>query len=72
MAGDEVFAAHVCPDHSGVQTDVGTLKQAVIDLWAAVNALRNRLPVWATLLIAGQAAAIGALGAALISHALGG
>jgi hypothetical protein len=40
-----------CPAHSGVCNEVENLKRTDKDQWDAINELRNRLPVWATLVI---------------------
>lgn len=37
-----------CTVCSGLQADIVTLKESDRDQWTAINALRNRLPLWAT------------------------
>ena len=34
-----------------VETEVDTLKESDVKQWAAIEKLRNRLPIWATTLI---------------------
>lgn len=40
-----------CPLHSGIEADVTQLKTDNEKQWAAIDQLRNRLPVWATAVI---------------------
>ena len=45
----------VCPSHSGVAAEIKSIRQQQEtdreELWAAIDRLRNRLPVWATAVI---------------------
>jgi len=40
-----------CKAHSGVDERIKNLEDSDKDQWQVINQLRNRLPVWATLLI---------------------
>ena len=44
-------ASELCSQHSGFLTEIETLKESDKEQWLAINQLRNRLPVWATLFI---------------------
>ena len=41
----------VCEAHSGIVADVKQLQKDTTEQWIAINQLRNRLPVWATIVI---------------------
>lgn len=43
--------------------EIETLKRSDVDQWTAINNLRNRLPLWATMAMTGGGALIGFLGA---------
>ncbi|MBN1392936.1 MAG: hypothetical protein JW947_09055 [Sedimentisphaerales bacterium] len=49
-----------CPAHSGIEKEIETLKESDKKQWEAIDHLRNRLPVWATLLISVLTFALGA------------
>lgn len=49
-----------CPAHSGIEKEIEALQGSDRDQWDAINHLRNRLPVWATLLISVLTFALGA------------
>ena len=40
-----------CPLHSGIKADVEQLQNENEKQWVAIDQLRNRLPVWATVVI---------------------
>lgn len=40
-----------CPAHSGIDTDIANIKLDVSAQWSAIDKLRNRPPVWATVVI---------------------
>ena len=40
-----------CKLHSGVMSDVKSLKDSDIMQWKAIERLQNRLPIWATAII---------------------
>jgi len=40
-----------CKAHSGIDQRLKGLENDTKDQWAAINLLRNRLPVWATIII---------------------
>lgn len=45
---------------------IDTLKKNDIDQWDAINKLRNRLPIWATLLVSSLTFLLGTASGALI------
>jgi hypothetical protein len=47
-----------CGELKVVMSEVGNLKSAEVEQWQAINALRNRLPTWATLGISLMAAGL--------------
>ena len=40
-----------CKAHSGIEQKLKSLENDTKDQWTAINQLRNRLPVWATIVI---------------------
>lgn len=40
-----------CKAHSGIEQQLENLEGDTKDQWTAINQLRNRLPVWATIVI---------------------
>ena len=50
----------LCPQHSGIITDIMNLKNSEKEQWDAIKGLQNRLPVWATLMISVLMFALGA------------
>ena len=40
-----------CKKHSGMESDIKTLQKDTTEQWTAINLLRNRLPLWATIVI---------------------
>jgi len=40
-----------CNAHSGIEQKLKDLESDTKDQWTAINQLRNRLPVWATIVI---------------------
>ena len=53
----------VCPFHSGMEERTGNNSRRIGVLEVAVEKIKNRLPVWATLAISLLMLALGALGA---------
>lgn len=58
-----------CDDHSGVCTNIENLQKKCDELhevnedqWTAINNLRNRLPVWATVILMVMSGLVGVLG----------
>jgi NO-binding membrane sensor protein with MHYT domain len=43
--------SELCSQHSGFESRIETLETSDKEQWTAINQLRNRLPVWATLFI---------------------
>lgn len=41
----------LCQAHSGIETQLENLENDTKQQWTAINQLRNRLPVWATIVI---------------------
>jgi len=41
----------ICQAHSGISSDIKTLKDENEKQWSAIDKLRNRPPVWATAVI---------------------
>lgn len=41
----------LCQAHSGIEQQLENLENDTKEQWTAINQLRNRLPVWATLVI---------------------
>ena len=41
----------LCKGHSGIEQKLKNLENDTKEQWTAINQLRNRLPVWATLVI---------------------
>ncbi len=61
--------AEKCEEHSGVCTNINNLQKScealhVVDedQWQAINNLRNRPPVWATVILMVMSGIIGVLG----------
>ena len=48
----------LCEQHSGIVSDVTTLKESDKEQWAAINKVRDRPPVWCTVVIALLTAAV--------------
>lgn len=42
---------YVCKAHSGIDQKLRNLESDNVEQWTAINQLRNRLPVWATIVI---------------------
>lgn len=40
-----------CKQHSGITAQLAELQKDKDEQWDAINALRNRLPTWATIVI---------------------
>lgn len=43
--------SNYCKAHSGILQSLKNLEDSDKDQWTVINQLRNRLPVWATLVI---------------------
>lgn len=41
----------LCKAHSGIEQQLENLENDTKEQWTAINQLRNRLPVWATIVI---------------------
>lgn len=48
---DEVINCEQCNHHSGLEARLTEREKQDEDQWMAINALRNRLPTWATIVI---------------------
>lgn len=62
-----------CDDHSGVCTNIKNLQKKCDELhevnedqWTAINNLRNRLPVWATVILMIMSGVVGVLGTMVV------
>jgi hypothetical protein len=42
---------NICRAHSGIEQNIKDLQEDSKEQWLAINQLRNRLPVWATVII---------------------
>ena len=40
-------------EHEGLNAEISNLKESDIQLWDAIDKLRNRLPLWATFMFGG-------------------
>ena len=51
MSQTQEKESDLCPAHSGITSEIRTLKDSDKKQWDAIDKLQNRLPVWATILI---------------------
>ena len=56
----QVCNSQVCTEHSGMVADIKTLKMSDEKQWKEIDGLRNRLPVWATIVISVLTFSLGA------------
>ncbi len=50
-----------CNAHSGLETKIDTAIKGIENLWAKVDKIANRPPVWCTFVMSGLSAVIGVL-----------
>ena len=58
---DIAMTKETCAMHSGVVARVGYLETSDTHQWNVIEKLKDRLPVWATLMLMGLCTIIGAL-----------